>query len=368
MNGHLVIADISGYTRFLTESELEHANGVLEELLNAVIAAINAPLTLSSIEGDAVFLYGSMPEGTIGQSVLDSVERLYTTFASALETMVLNTTCQCNACVNIKNLGLKIVMHCGEFVVSNMGGRETLTGADVIVVHRLLKNSVTETTGIADYLFLTDRCVSDLGIESIVSGWNPHSEEYDDLGKVAGFVSSLKDVHQFKRSQNEDKVREPDAWMTVQAHTSAPVGVVWDHFIDPMKRTRWMKANNSDLKGTEDGRIGPGTEYHCAHGPNNDIAIIGISDMKAHEYITQVSPVGPGVGIKWTDYVIPSGDGARVISVVAPLFDVESGKPLGEDDLAGYFGRLSEIWQTQVELITSMSTEAFGDSIQRPLA
>ncbi|MGB7860163.1 MAG: DUF2652 domain-containing protein [Acidimicrobiia bacterium] len=358
MNGHLVIADISGYTRFLTESELEHANGILEELLNAIISAINAPLTLSSIEGDAVLLYGEMPEGTIGQAVVDSVERLYTAFASALETMVLNTTCQCNACVNIKGLGLKIVMHCGEFAVSKMGGRETLTGPDVIVVHRLLKNTIIETTGISDYLFVTDRCVADLGIEAIVAGWTPHTEEYEHVGRVSGHVSSLKDVWEFRRSQTEDKVREGEAWFTVQAHTPAPIGVVWDHMLDPVKRTRWIDANDSELIGTEGGRIGPGTEYHCAHGPNNDIAVIAIVDMKVHEYVTQTAPIGPGIGFKWTDYLVPSGDGARVISVAAPPFEVDTGLVVPEEGLGFGLDAMSQTYQNQVDRLASMAAAA----------
>ena len=73
MHGHLVIADISGYTRFLTESELEHATGIIGDLLNAVISAIQAPLTVSSVEGDAVFTYGAMPEGVNGQTVLKRI-------------------------------------------------------------------------------------------------------------------------------------------------------------------------------------------------------------------------------------------------------------------------------------------------------
>ena len=117
MHGHLVIADISGYTRFLTDNELEHANGIIGELLNTVIGG--DPRRRSrcpSIEGDAVFMYGTRPEGMSGQTVLQSVENLYCAFAGSLETMVLNTTCRCNACANINGLGLKIVMHCGEFI------------------------------------------------------------------------------------------------------------------------------------------------------------------------------------------------------------------------------------------------------------
>ncbi len=56
MRGHFVIADISGYTRFLTDSALEHANGIIAELLNAVINTVHAPLTVSSVAGDSVFM------------------------------------------------------------------------------------------------------------------------------------------------------------------------------------------------------------------------------------------------------------------------------------------------------------------------
>jgi hypothetical protein len=35
--GFLVVADISGYTRFLAETELEHANGIVKDLFDSMI-------------------------------------------------------------------------------------------------------------------------------------------------------------------------------------------------------------------------------------------------------------------------------------------------------------------------------------------
>ena len=328
MRGHLVIADISGYTRFLTESELEHANGIIEDLLNSTIAAVDAPLRLSTIEGDAILLYGELVEGTVGQTMVESVERLYVAFSGALETMVLNTTCQCNACVNINALGMKIVMHCGEFTLSSIGGRETITGPDVILAHRLLKNHVIEETGIDDYLLLTQGCVDALGVEAIVAGWTPHTEEYEHVGSVDGYVASLKDVWEFTRSQNEDKVVQRDAWFTVSAYSAAPPELVWDHVINPVKRTKWMRVNGSEVKGTNAGRIGPGSEYHCAHGPDNEISIFSVIDMKAVDYVTFVSIAAPGVALKWTEYVIASGGGSRLINYASEPFDPETGEKI----------------------------------------
>ena len=354
-SGHLVIADISGYTRFLTDSELDHANGIISELLNAVIGAIQAPMAVSSIEGDAVFLYGARPEGMSGQTVLESVELLYCSFAAALETMILNTTCRCNACANINSLGLKIVMHCGEFAKSKIGGRETLSGPDVIMAHRLLKNHIFESTGVADYMLVTQACVEQLGIQMIVSGWTEHTEEYEHVGEVRGYVSSLPDIWAFIRQQNENKVLQRDAWLTVSAHSHAPPAIVWDHLIDPFKRTRWLMANDNQVVGDRGGRIGPGTEYHCAHGDDNDISIFTVLDMKSMDYVTFVASLDDGTGVRYTDYVIPSGTGTRIVENAAPLFSTETGEDLSDDALSEMRGPTSDFLQKDMDRLAEMS-------------
>ena len=327
MHGQFVIADISGYTQFLTEGELEHAHEIVAELLNSIIAAIDAPLTVSRIEGDAVFLYGETPPDVYGQTVLETVESLYVSFSSALENMVLNTTCDCNACANINGLGLKIVMHCGEFIKTDVSGTETLTGSDVITVHRLLKNTVRETTGIVDYLLITQACVDDLGLERIVATWTRHTEEYEHIGEVTGYVSSLKDVWEFVRQQRAIKVLEADSWITHQGHSGAPPAIVWDHLIDPRKRNTWSDADSSDLVGETDGRIGPGSEYHCAHGET--IAVFTVLDTRPSEYMTIMIPFTGGATVRYTHYLIPSGTGTRIVTYMARPTRADS------DDLSG---------------------------------
>ncbi|MCP3974591.1 MAG: DUF2652 domain-containing protein [bacterium] len=312
MRGHLVIADISGYTQFLTEGELEHAHGIITDLLNSIIEAIHAPLTVSSIQGDAVFMYGSTPEDLYGQTILETVESVYVSFASSLETMVLNTTCDCNACANINALGLKIVMHCGEFIKTEVAGVETLSGPDVITVHRLLKNSVRESTGIADYLLVTQQCVDELGLERIVASWTGHTESYEHVGQVQAYVSSLKDTWEFVRNQRSMKILEKDSWLTTTHHTAAAPAIVWDHMIDPRKRNAWMGADSSDLVGDVGGRVGPGSEYHCAHG--DDINVFTVLDSRANEYLTLMAPFSREATVVSTHYLVPSGQGTRIVT------------------------------------------------------
>jgi hypothetical protein len=43
--GFLLIADITGYTMFLTRSELDHAQGILDALFKSIFAEIKAPIS-----------------------------------------------------------------------------------------------------------------------------------------------------------------------------------------------------------------------------------------------------------------------------------------------------------------------------------
>jgi uncharacterized protein YndB with AHSA1/START domain len=345
MRGHFIIADISGYTRFLTEAELDHAHGIVTELLNAIISAIHAPFEVSSIEGDAIFMYGELPEQVFGQTVLESVESLYSAFSGALETMVINTTCQCNACANISALGLKIVMHCGEFVKTTVGGRETLTGPDVIAVHRLLKNHVTETTGIADYLMVTQACVDELDLERIVASWTEHTEEYEHIGEVRGYVSSLAAAWAIVRGRTSNKVEEGDAWVSAAADSTAPPAVVWDHLIDPWKRTKWMQVEGTTVEGEVDGRIGAGTEYHCAHG-GGEISVFSVLDSRANEYITMMVPFTPGTAFRYTSYLMPNDTGTGIVTFAAAPISVDTGETVPDaagPDSAAFAQRVIEV-------------------------
>ena len=64
-HGHLVISDISGYTSYVAQTELEHAHEVLSELLALLLNRLTPVLTLSKLEGDAVFVYA--PESRLSR-------------------------------------------------------------------------------------------------------------------------------------------------------------------------------------------------------------------------------------------------------------------------------------------------------------
>ena len=62
--GLLFIPDISGFTRFINETEIEHSRLIIQELLELLINANEMGLEISEIEGDAILFYknGELPD------------------------------------------------------------------------------------------------------------------------------------------------------------------------------------------------------------------------------------------------------------------------------------------------------------------
>ncbi len=69
--GYLVIADITGYTAFLNDSELEHS---LRDLLDLLIDQTKPPLVISRLEGDAVISYSPEASFLQGQTIVEIIE------------------------------------------------------------------------------------------------------------------------------------------------------------------------------------------------------------------------------------------------------------------------------------------------------
>lgn len=154
VNALLVIADIGGYTRFMSlhRLSLAHAQENTLRLLDAVIDA--APdLELSGLEGDAAFLYVTEPTAeALTRSLAGLTQAMHAAFHAEQEKMRSLTVCPCDACHQTGNLNVKVVAHYGEVVLTPRRGGTTLAGVDVILVHRMLKNSVP----VAEYVLMTE--------------------------------------------------------------------------------------------------------------------------------------------------------------------------------------------------------------------
>lgn len=185
----LLIADIGGYTRFMKfhAASLVHAQEIVGELLDAIIAAVRPGLKLAKLEGDAAFFY--VPSAAAGDDpswLLSRVEAIYATFHQRLAEFASTNLCPCDGCRQAGRLRIKVVAHSGDIVTRKTGGSTELTGVDVILVHRLLKNPVP----LSEYFLLTQPVYSMLDPNSREHA-SPLDIDIDDLGRTAAWYLPL---------------------------------------------------------------------------------------------------------------------------------------------------------------------------------
>ena len=266
LRGPILIADITGYSRYLNESELVHAEQTLSALLELLVRETRPPLVVSKLEGDAVFSYGLAATVHRGQAFAESIESCYAEFRRALDLMVLNTTCRCNACANISSLDLKFFVHYGEFVVGEAAGRSELHGRDVNVLHRLVKNTVTADTGIRAYALYSQAAVDALDLGALTGGMTPHSASYDDVGEVTAWIEDLAPVWERAKTQSATGFNEDDVIMELTITVEIPVDVVWGYLLDLDYRKILIGADRMELRDARGGRADAGAMYQCWHG------------------------------------------------------------------------------------------------------
>ena len=141
--GLLFIPDISGFTQFVNEVEIEHSRFIIQQLLEILIQANDLGLQISEIEGDAILFY-KFGEPQKLESLYQQVEKMFLAFHGYLIAYDHRKICQCKACVSAINLSLKIITHYGEFTPLNVQRFNKLIGKDVIVAHQLLKNDIAQ--------------------------------------------------------------------------------------------------------------------------------------------------------------------------------------------------------------------------------
>jgi len=264
--GFLILSDISGYTAYLTKSELDHAQGTLSDLLNAMIDSTTAPQVISKLEGDAIFSYAPQGSYTTGHTIVEGIENIYFAFRHSLRRININTTCPCQACVNIPSLDLKFFIHFGEYGMQKLGIQTELVGSDVNLAHRLMKNNVTETTGMVAYAMYTQAAMDALDIPGLSDAMTQHMENYEHLGDVNTYLVDMHKVWEQDEARRRIAISPEDALGVTEAEIPYKAGMVWQVLTDPKYRKDVLDADTNTVDALEDGRMGPGAVYHCAHG------------------------------------------------------------------------------------------------------
>jgi Protein of unknown function (DUF2652) len=141
--GLLFIPDISGFTRFVSQVEIDHSRMIVQELLEILINSNQIGLEVSEIEGDAILFYKFGKSPSLEQ-LYSQVEKMFSEFHKHLLSYDHLKYCQCHACMSVIDLSLKIITHYGEFTEYNVKNFNKLIGKDIIVAHQLLKNDIEQ--------------------------------------------------------------------------------------------------------------------------------------------------------------------------------------------------------------------------------
>jgi uncharacterized protein YndB with AHSA1/START domain len=261
--GTLVLADLTGYTAYLAGGEIEHAPTIAGDLLETVIGRLEPPFRLAKLEGDAAFLY--VEDGRADGSLqLDALEAAFFAFRRRLRSIDQASSCDCAACSLAPRLDLKLFVHHGTWVRSRIAGRDELAGSDVILAHRLLKGSVSETRR-AGFVQLTAAASDALGLDTDAAGLTAATESFDHIGEVQTRVLDLDARWSSETGTRRLELDPGTSFLDLALDIPAEPATVWAHLTTPALRAGW-EGPITISEDTVGGRRGLGTTTRCVTG------------------------------------------------------------------------------------------------------
>jgi uncharacterized protein YndB with AHSA1/START domain len=360
----LLIADISGYTRYLAGVELDHAQDILADLIGTVVTALRPTFRLAKLEGDAAFVCAPA-DGLDGTQLLDTVERCYFGFRRRRRDVAQATSCPCNACIRIPDLNLKFVAHTGQAIRQEIAGSEELLGSDVIVVHRLLKNEIVEQMGIEAYAMFTQACVEQAGLDPEILHMRDSAETYEHIGEVGTWVLDLEQRWLEEEERRRVIVTPDQSWFTVNLDTKAPPQMAWEFLTTPGRRPSWQAGVTEVVTEAPGNRRGVGATNHCRHGADGEV-VEEILDWRPYDYLTDLgthgTPAGP-IQMMETIELEPTATGTTIhFRYLPPETEderavMEGLEPMFREMFEVWMGNLSSLLDAEMETLETQQAE-----------
>jgi len=236
----ILIPDISGYTEFLTRTELVHSSHIINELLEAILAANEGEFELSEVEGDALLLYrkGKPIEA---DALVRLCLRMFESFHTQVKIIERDSVCQCGACTTASNLSLKFVAHHGIVQEIKIRQFTKCSGVDMIVAHRLLKNRVASN----EYILATPSCPGFATLQPVANAlaWQRSSDDYPAIGTIQYQYAGLAEVRKAiadPPARSSPVIEFGEASVAVEI--DAPMRAVHQLVIDLDRRPEWLSA------------------------------------------------------------------------------------------------------------------------------
>jgi hypothetical protein len=355
--GFLVIADLTGYTAYLSRSELEHAPQIAGDLLETIVGRLEPPFRLAKFEGDAAFLF--VEDGRADASLLlDAVEASYVAFRRRLRSIDQATSCDCNSCRLAPRLDLKLFIHHGSFIRSRIAGRDELAGSDVILVHRLLKGAGAAAAHASGFALFTSAAVDALGLDPTGLGLTAAEETIEHLGQVSTYTLDLEARWQQESGTRRLDVGDADVVLDVDATLGADPAVAWAHLTSPSLRSLWEGPIVIE-ESSPGGRRGVGTIAQCVTG--RLATLEEIVDWQPYDHVgwrLAVPTLGPVVATADLE-AVDGGTRLRLrwaYTGDGPIDGAEVGRIRAEKEAA--FGRLATVIAGQVPVIEQLEVRS----------
>lgn len=234
----ILIPDISGYTRFLTKTELSHSTHIVNELLQVVADTVLKRFTLAEIEGDALLTYakGRVPREEIEQITRDA----FLNFHYYLKVIERDSVCRCGACQGASDLSLKFVVHYGRFDEVKIAQLTKLSGPDMIIAHRLLKNQVPSE----GYVLASKEYLEGEGLDRSPLHWVAGQDDYEVIGKVDYQYASLEHLKNQVNApaSNEDFSKLFGLARSFELEIAAPLPLVHQILTDNSEKANFVQG------------------------------------------------------------------------------------------------------------------------------
>ena len=236
-----------------------------------------------------------------------------------------------------------------------MGGREELAGRDVILVHRLLKNTISEKIGSRAYALYSNACIQTMSIDPVAQGLVQHHETIDIIGDVTLWLRDLEEAWQKENEQTRVEVTREDAYAILVFDIAAPRQAVWEYFTVPGQWQKWWPTDGI-IEHSDNRRRGVGTKNHCMHG--KDAIIEELLDWRPFDYFTVSTllpmPGAPKIVMTRAMRDRPNGTTRLEMRIAKPkpkdAAFVDQIAPKFKEDVTNAIGSLRQILQGQTSI------------------
>lgn len=266
----LFIPDISGFTKFIIDTEISHSQHIIQELLEIIIDANQIGLEISEIEGDAILFYRFGPAPTAIE-MLNQVREMFVRFHQHLRKYDRFRICNCGACKTANDLTLKFIAHYGDITENKIKDHIKLFGKEVIVVHRLLKNDIEHH----EYAMLTQplltATVSEYQGRELWAPLQGGSQEYDSGLIEFQYLALAPLSEQVPEPLAEDYSIPGAKEQVLHAETliEAPLDMVFGVFADLPWRAKWVVGQEAGVENIKEDIFQVGSSHRCiAGGPS----------------------------------------------------------------------------------------------------